>query len=172
MNLKLKISSTFKKNEIKKHSMEDSYWCSSILGNIVTRHGCGWLVAVGLWLCLMEPSAVNHLWQFLQQVILSDARVHVFPLQMVLSEFIDKLLKVIHSRAGGSSAGGGCSYACSPWFGLSGSLQHWAEMYREACYLLKSCIHIIPEKNIRMPSFNCLNLLQTTCLMEKLVWTK
>lgn len=120
----------------------------------VTRHGCGWQVRAACWSSSMEPSAVNHLWQFLQQVILSDGRVHVFILQMVVSEFIDQLLKVVHSRGGGSSVGGGDgagrSYACSPWLWLSGSLQHWAEIYRESCYLCRvwQClVHVRCEKH-------------------------
>lgn len=85
----------------------------------------------------MGPSAVNHLGQFLQQVLLSDARVHVF-LKVVLGELVDKLLKVVHGRGGGSSAGGGDGagggYAQSAGLGLGGGLQDRAERYREAGY--------------------------------------
>lgn len=97
----------------------------------VTRRGHGW-VGVGCWLCSMKPSAVDHFWQLLQKVVLSDAGIHIFVFQMVISEFINQLLEVIHGRGrgGGGDGGGGSaqsSYARSPWLGLSGSLQNWAE---------------------------------------------
>lgn len=143
MNLKHQIHWR-KRNVFLKHFMEDSGWWSSLLVNLVTRQCRGWR------LCSTELSAVNHLWQFLQQVVLTDVRVHVFMPQMVVSELIDQLLKVIHSGGGGSGAGGGGgawrSYTYSPWLGLCGSLQDWAEMWKEDCHLFS--LVVVSRDNI------------------------
>lgn len=50
-------------------------------------------------------SAVNHLGQLLQQVVLADVLVHVSLDQVVVGELADQLLEVVHG-GGGEGAGG------------------------------------------------------------------
>lgn len=73
----------------------------------------------------MGASAVNHLGQFLQQLIFSHVCVNLSLHQVVICELADQLLKVIHGGGGDGARGSEAQPSC---FGRGRGLLNWTEI--------------------------------------------
>lgn len=73
----------------------------------------------------MGASAVNHLGQFLQQLVFGHVCVHLSLHQVVVSKLADELLKVIHGGGGDGTRG---SEAQPSRFGRGRGLLNWTEI--------------------------------------------